>query len=59
MASLAPPDSTFATALNRLIQVKNEDGTQTLIVKLQYGDTIGALRKYLDAHRAKQAEGPK
>ncbi|GFH09495.1 UBX domain-containing protein 11 [Haematococcus lacustris] len=37
--------------------VKSEDGQQTLIVKAQYDDTVGALRSYIDAHRAKQKEG--
>lgn len=32
-------------------QVKSEDGQQTFILKLQYDDTIGALRKCIDAHR--------
>ncbi|KAJ9527692.1 hypothetical protein QJQ45_025966 [Haematococcus lacustris] len=39
------------------LQVKSEDGQQTLIVKAQYDDTVGALRSYIDAHRAKQKEG--
>jgi hypothetical protein len=41
------------------LQVKSEDGSHTFIVKLQYDDTIGALRKYIDAHRSKSKEGPR
>ena len=33
------------------LQVKNDDGCQTLIIKLRFGDTIGALRKFIDMHR--------
>mmetsp|Transcript_27606 Transcript_27606/g.60406 ORF Transcript_27606/g.60406 Transcript_27606/m.60406 type:complete len:406 (-) Transcript_27606:721-1938(-) len=46
-----PPQQQIAT-----LQVKSEDGSQTYIVKLQYTDTIAAVRKYLDAHRAKLAK---
>ncbi len=33
------------------LQVKSEDGKQTFILKMQYDDTIFALRKCIDAHR--------
>jgi len=35
------------------LQVKSEDGKQTFILKLQYDETVFALRKYIDAHREK------
>ena len=35
------------------MQVKSEDGRQTFILKLQYDETIFALRKYIDTHRTK------
>ena len=38
------------------LQVKSEDGRQTFILKLQYDETIFALRKYIDAHREKLAK---
>ena len=38
------------------LQVKSEDGRQTFILKLQYDETLFALRKYIDTHRAKLAK---
>eukprot|EP00955_Chlamydomonas_euryale_P064155 358866-Chlamydomonas_euryale.AAC.2 len=48
----APPPPEIAT-----LQVKTEDGSQTLVLKLRYDDTIGALRKCIDAHRGAKAGG--
>ncbi len=38
--------------------MKSEDGKSTFILKLQYDDTIGMLRKYIDNHRAKLNKEP-
>lgn len=38
------------------LQVKSEDGRHTYILKLCYDDTIAALRKCLDAYRARLPE---
>jgi hypothetical protein len=40
-------------------QVKSEDGQQTMIVRLNYDDTIGALHKCINLHRSKQPGGTK
>ena len=49
----------MAGCLAGAAQVKSEDGKHTYILKLQYDDNIGSLRKYIDAHRAKLKDGPK
>jgi hypothetical protein len=33
-------------------QIKSEDGKDTFIIRLRYDDTIGELRRCIDAHRA-------
>ncbi len=38
------------------LQVKSEDGGKTYILKLQYDDTVFALRKCIDTHRAALAK---
>ncbi|GAX86112.1 hypothetical protein CEUSTIGMA_g13524.t1 [Chlamydomonas eustigma] len=38
------------------LQVKSEDGQQTFILKMQFDDSIYALRKCIDAHRTKLAK---
>jgi hypothetical protein len=38
------------------LQVKSENGQQTFILKMQFDDTIYALRKCIDAHRIKLAK---
>lgn len=50
-----PPDPSRITTL----RVKSEDGKSTYLLKCRYEDTIGTLRRYLDAHRATQRDGPR
>lgn len=54
--SLPPPSREGAPAAPAevaTLQVKNEDGQQTFILKLKYDDNIGSLRACIDTHRAK------
>jgi hypothetical protein len=44
------------TDATRITMYVLKDGKQTFILKLQYDETIFALRKYIDTHRAKLAK---
>jgi hypothetical protein len=37
------------------LRVRSESGRNTLIIKMRYEDTIGALRRYIDDHRCDRA----